>query len=90
MVGWRVDRVGLVFRYDWRVLFDDLSDSERGKLLMALLDYSTHGRVASPDELGDTAFMRFTFIAGQMDGEVVEIAGLGKPGNAKVHPGDAK
>ena len=53
-----------VLYYDYRNHLALLSDEERGKLLMALLDYGEHGK---EPELEGAALMAFSFIRAQMD-----------------------
>lgn len=51
---------GFLLYYDYRKHLTLLSDEDRGKLLMALLNYGERGDM--PEDLGDMAFMAFSFI----------------------------
>lgn len=62
---------GFVLYYDYRKHLSLLSDEERGKLLMALLDYGERGD--EPD-LEGAALMAFSFITGQMDRDAAKYA----------------
>ena len=57
-------RRSFLLYYDYRQHLAILSDEERGRLLMALLDYGENG--TEPD-LDGAALMAFSFISGQMD-----------------------
>ena len=63
---------GFLLYYDYRKHLALLSDEDRGKLLMALLNYGERGDV--PEDLGDMAFMAFSFITGQMDRDTQKYA----------------
>ncbi len=63
---------GFLLYYDYRKHLALLSDEDRGKLLMALLNYGERGDV--PEDLGDMAFMAFSFITGQMDRDAEKYA----------------
>lgn len=89
---------GFVLYYDYRKHLSLLSDEERGRLLMALLDYGEHG---SKPELEGAALMAFSFITGQMDRDATKYeetcrkrseAGRlgGRPSKAKGLDGKAK
>ncbi|MEL4106841.1 DUF6291 domain-containing protein [Oscillospiraceae bacterium WX1] len=58
------DKKGFVLYYSYREPLALLSDEDRGRLLMALLDYGEFGKVA---HLGSSAEMAFSFIKAQMD-----------------------
>lgn len=60
-----------VLYYDYRQHLSILSDEDRGRLLMALLDYGETG--AEPD-LDGAARMAFSFIASQMDRDAAKYA----------------
>lgn len=62
---------GFVLYYDYRKHLALLTDEERGKLLMALLNYGEHG---SEPELDGAALMAFSFITGQMDRDAEKYA----------------
>lgn len=62
---------GFVLYYDYRKHLSLLSDEERGRLLMALLDYGEHG---DEPQLEGAALMAFSFIAGQMDRDAEKYA----------------
>lgn len=55
---------GFLLYYDYRKHLALLNDEERGKLLMALLDYGEH---STQPELEGAALMAFSFIQAQMD-----------------------
>lgn len=57
--------------YDYRKHLALLSDTERGQLLMALLDYGESGK---EPELGGAALMAFSFIKDQMDRDAAKYA----------------
>lgn len=57
-------RKSFLMYYDYRQHLAILSDEDRGKLLMALLDY---GENKTEPNLNGAALMAFSFIAGQMD-----------------------
>ena len=63
---------GFLLYYDYRKHLALLSDEDRGKLLMALLNYGERGDI--PENLGDMAFMAFSFITGQMDRDAQKYA----------------
>lgn len=63
---------GFLLYYDYRKHLALLSDEDRGKLLMALLNYGERGDI--PEDLGDMAFMAFSFITGQMDRDAQKYA----------------
>ena len=63
---------GFLLYYDYRKHLALLSDEDRGKLLMALLNYGERGDM--PEDLGDMAFMAFSFITGQMDRDAEKYA----------------
>ena len=58
------EKRSFVLYYDYRKHLALLTDAERGKLLMSLLDYAEHG---TTPELDGAVLMAFSFIAGQMD-----------------------
>jgi hypothetical protein len=60
-----------VLYYDYRNHLALLSDEERGRLLMALLDYAENGK--EPD-LAGAALMAFSFIRSQMDRDAAKYA----------------
>lgn len=60
-----------VLYYDYRQHLELLSDEERGRLLMALLDYAENGK--RPD-LEGAALMAFSFIRAQMDRDAEKYA----------------
>lgn len=62
---------GFVLYYDYRKHLALLKDEERGKLLMALLDYGEHG---TQPELEGAALMAFSFIQAQMDRDAEKYA----------------
>ena len=62
---------GFVLYYDYRKHLSLLTDEERGKLLIALLDYGEHG---TEPELEGAALMAFSFISGQMDRDAEKYA----------------
>ena len=63
---------GFLLYYDYRKHLSLLSDAERGKLLMALLNYGERGDM--PEDLDGMAFMAFSFITGQMDRDAQKYA----------------
>lgn len=63
---------GFLLYYDYRKHLALLSDEDRGKLLTALLNYGEHGDI--PEDLGDMAYMAFSFITGQMDRDAEKYA----------------
>jgi len=60
-----------VLYYDYRQHLSMLTDEERGRLLMALLDYGETGKL--PD-LSRAEMMAFSFIAAQMDRDAAKYA----------------
>ena len=62
---------GFLLYYDYRKHLALLSDEDRGKLLMALLDYGEHG---TQPELEGAALMAFSFIQAQMDRDAEKYA----------------
>lgn len=62
---------GFVLYYDYREHLALLSDEERGRLLMALLDYAENGK---EQELDGAARMAFSFIRAQMDRDAAKYA----------------
>lgn len=60
-----------VFYYDYRQHLSLLTDEDRGRLLMALLDYGENG---SEPDLDGAARMAFSFIATQMDRDAAKYA----------------
>lgn len=62
---------GFVLYYDYRKHLAILNDEERGKLLMALLDY---GETHEAPELDGAALMAFSFIANQIDRDAEKYA----------------
>ena len=67
----REQKKGFVLYYDYRAHLALLSDGERGRLLMALLDYSENGK---EPELEGAALMAYSFIRAQMDRDAVKYA----------------
>ena len=67
----REQKKGFVLYYDYRNHLALLSDEERGRLLMALLDYSESG--TEPD-LEGAALMAYSFIRAQMDRDAAKYA----------------
>ena len=59
-----IPNLGFVLYYDYRKHLQILTDEERGKLLMALMDY---GENHSEQQLEGAALMAFSFITCQMD-----------------------
>ena len=62
---------GFVLYYDYRDHLALLKDEERGRLLMALLDYGEYG---TAPELDGAPLMAFSFIAGQMKRDAEKYA----------------
>lgn len=62
---------GFLLYYDYRKHLSLLNDEERGRLLMALLDYGEHGK---QPELDGAALMAFSFIQAQMDRDADKYA----------------
>ena len=62
---------GVVLYYDYRTQLSLLSDEDRGRLLMALLDYGEKG---TEPELDGAALMAFSFIRSQMDRNAAKYA----------------
>ena len=62
---------GFVLYYDYRNHLALLKDEERGKLLIALLDYAENG---TEPELEGAALMAFSFIRAQMDRDAAKYA----------------
>lgn len=54
-----------LFYLDWRQHLAMLDDEERGRLLMALLDYEETGAI--PEGLSGAASMAFSFMRAQLD-----------------------
>lgn len=54
-----------LFYLDWRQHLAMLTDEERGRLIMALLDYQDTGAV--PDDMTGAAGMAFSFMRAQLD-----------------------
>lgn len=59
------NRKSFVFYYDWRYPLQMLNDEEKGKLLMALLDYSETGVL--PENMPNVLKMAFSFMQAQLD-----------------------
>lgn len=89
---------GFLLYYDYRKHLALLNDEERGKLLMALLDYGEHN---TQPELEGAALMAFSFIQAQMDRDAEKYAETvkkrseagkmgGRPSKAKGDEGKAK
>ena len=89
---------GFLLYYDYRKHLALLNDEERGKLLMALLDYGEHN---TQPELEGAALMAFSFIQAQMDRDAEKYAETvkkrseagkmgGRPTKAKDADGKAK
>lgn len=62
---------GFIFFYDYRKHLAILTDEERGKLLMALLEYGENGTMPN---LEGAALMAFSFITLQMDKDAEKYA----------------
>lgn len=62
---------GFLLYYDYRKHLALLNDEERGRLLMALLDYGEHG---TQPELEGAALMAFSFIQAQMERDAEKYA----------------
>ena len=60
----REEKKGFIFYYDYQQHLELLSDADRGKLLMALLEYGKNG---TPPKLEGAALMAFSFIQAQKD-----------------------
>ena len=54
-----------LFYLDWRQQLEMLTDEERGRLLLALLDYEETG--ALPDRMSGAIGMAFSFMRAQLD-----------------------
>ena len=54
-----------LFYLDWRQHLEMLTDEERGRLLLALLDYEETG--ALPDGMSGATGMAFSFMRAQLD-----------------------
>lgn len=67
----REQKKGFVLYYDYRNHLALLSDEDRGRLLMALLDYSESGKES---ELEGAALMAYSFIKAQMDRDAAKYA----------------
>lgn len=65
------DKKGFLLYYDYREHLQILKDEERGKLLMALLDYGATGEAP---KLEGAALMAFSFITSQMDRDAERYA----------------
>ena len=65
------EKKGFVIYFDWREQFELLPPEDRGKLLMALLDYGESGKM--PD-LHDSVGMAFSFMRAQMDRDATKYA----------------
>ena len=65
------EKKGFVIYFDWREQFELLPPEDRGKLLMALLDYGESGKM--PD-LHDSVSMAFSFMRAQMDRDATKYA----------------
>ena len=65
------DKKGFLFYYDYREHLQILTDEERGKLLIALLDYGVTGE---HQKLEGAALMAFSFITSQMDRDAERYA----------------
>ena len=66
-----VEKKSFLFYYDYRRHLSLLTDEERGKLLMGLLDYGEDG---SRPKLNGAAAMAFSFISAQMDRDAEKYA----------------
>lgn len=67
----REDKKGFVFYYDYQQHLELLSDAERGKLLIALLEYGKNG---TKPQLEGAALMAFSFIQAQKDRDAAKYA----------------
>lgn len=67
----REQKKGFLLYYDYRAHLALLSDEERGRLLMALLDYSENRK---EPELEGAALMAYSFIRAQMDRDAAKYA----------------
>ena len=65
------DKRSFVLYYEYREHLQILTDEERGKLLMALLDYGATGET---QKLEGAALMAFSFITSQMDRDAERYA----------------
>lgn len=65
------DKKGFLLYYDYREHLQILTDEERGRLLMALLDYGATGQAP---KLEGAARMAFSFITSQMDRDAERYA----------------
>ena len=65
------DKKGFVFYYDYQQHLELLTDADRGKLLMALLEYGKNG---TPPQLEGAAMMAFSFIQAQKDRDAAKYA----------------
>lgn len=65
------EKKGFLLYYDYRDHLNILTDEERGKLLMALLDYGATGEAP---KLDGAALMAFSFITSQMDRDAERYA----------------
>lgn len=65
------EKRSFVLYYDYREHLQILTDEERGKLLMALMDY---GMTGEPPKLKGAALMAFSFITSQMDRDAERYA----------------
>lgn len=82
-----------VLYYDYRDHLELLSDEERGRLLMALLDYAENGKKPA---LEGAALMAFSFIRAQMDRDAAKYAEIvqkrreaGKQGGRPPKPSES-
>lgn len=92
------EKKGFLFYYDYRDHLQILTDEERGKLLLALLDYGATGETV---KLEGAALMAFSFIKSQMDRDAERYAEKckkrseagkqgGRPRKAKASEGDGE
>lgn len=65
------EKKSFMLYYDYREHLQILTDEERGKLLMALMDY---GMTGEPPKLTGAALMAFSFITSQMDRDAERYA----------------
>jgi hypothetical protein len=65
------EKKGFVFYYDYQQHLALLTDAERGKLLMALLEYGKNG---TQPQLEGAALMAFSFIKAQKDRDAAKYA----------------
>ena len=65
------EKKGFVFYYDYQQHLELLSDAERGKLLIALLEYGKNGTMP---QLDGAALMAFSFIKAQKERDAAKYA----------------